>query len=86
MSAFLKAAEKDGLLKLKGENVTVLNSAHPEVVALPKFRTVGEVEAKAKKREADEKARDGAVKMVDVVELWKPHGPSTSLFDDAGAE
>lgn len=74
------------MLKLKGENVTMLNASHPEVAGLAKFRTQGEVDAKAKKREADEKAKDGQMKPIEIVELWKPHGPSAALFEDAGAE
>ncbi|KZV88547.1 hypothetical protein EXIGLDRAFT_651009 [Exidia glandulosa HHB12029] len=86
LTAFLKAAEKDGLLKLKGDSVTVLSTAHPEVAGLGKFRTVGEVDAKAKKRDADERAKEEQVKALEVVELWKPHGPSSGFFDDAGAD
>lgn len=86
LGAFLKIAEKDGLLKLKGDSLTTLNAAHPEVTGLAKFRTTGEVDAKAKKREAEEKARDEQVRPLELVELWKPHGASTALFDDAGAD
>ncbi|EJD43636.1 hypothetical protein AURDEDRAFT_88886 [Auricularia subglabra TFB-10046 SS5] len=86
LGAFLKLAEKDGLLRLKGDNVTTLNAAHQEVAGLGKFKTTGEADAKAKKREAEEKARDEQVRPLEVVELWKPHGASTALFEDAGAD
>lgn len=86
LGAFLKVAEKDGLLKLKGENVTALDSSKPQVVGLAKFKTVGEADAKAKKREADDKAREEQVKPLEVAELWKPHGQSLAFFEDAGAE
>ena len=90
LTTFLKAAEKDGLLtiKAKGDSITMLNSGHPDLAALgsAKIRTVSEMEAKAKKREADEKTKEGETKSIEVVELWKPHGPTIALFADAGAE
>ncbi|KAH7103696.1 hypothetical protein BKA62DRAFT_696192 [Auriculariales sp. MPI-PUGE-AT-0066] len=90
LSAFLKSAEKDGLLtiKAKGDSITMLNADQYEVSALAsnKIRTVADAEAKAKRKEADEKAKGETSKTIEVVELWKPSGVTAELFKDAGAD
>lgn len=96
LTAFLKSAEKEDLLRLKevkgkggkGGDTQVLGvfKAHPDVVAHAPYRTVGQVEAKRDKQQ--EKAQEEAkrVKEIVVTELWRPHQQSIRLFEEAGKE
>ncbi|KAF8496116.1 hypothetical protein F5888DRAFT_1794721 [Russula emetica] len=83
LSAFLRAAEKGGLLKLK--------DARPDVVVVavyPKHRRLGEEESRrrlAEEREAQQAtAAANAEKSMKVTELWKPHLGTLRLFEDLG--
>ncbi|KAI0752119.1 eukaryotic translation initiation factor SUI1 family protein [Fomes fomentarius] len=85
---FLKACAKEGLLKLKETKgdiqVTAVYPQHPAVGERRPYRTIGDLEAKAKKaedrqqqgREAEDK-RKGEIQ---VSELWTPHATTVPLF------
>jgi translation initiation factor 2D len=80
LTAFLKAAEKDGLLTLKHAKGDVLvagvAAAHPAYDGYRAYRTVQQDDdARRKAARSDE----GAPQEMDVAELWKPHGKSLPL-------
>ncbi|KAI0370925.1 eukaryotic translation initiation factor SUI1 family protein [Pilatotrama ljubarskyi] len=91
---FLKASAKEGLIKLKETKgdvmVTAVYPQHPDVASRHPHRTIGDLEAKAKKaedreqreREAEEK-RKGEIQ---VAELWKPFGTTVPFFVAAGKD
>lgn len=89
--AFLRMADKDGLLRLKeskgkGKNsgdaqVILVDSTHPEVVAHKRYKTLGELEAKAAKREEKFAAEAAKPYEVQITELYMPHGSSIRLFE-----
>ncbi|KAI5834320.1 hypothetical protein K523DRAFT_294091 [Schizophyllum commune Tattone D] len=95
LAAFLKAAEKAGLIAVKATPkqkndvmVTSVNAAHPEVANHRQFPTVREVEEREAKKEArkeelsaKEEARGS---MLEATELWKPHMHTVPLFVDWG--
>ncbi|KAL1683185.1 hypothetical protein EV122DRAFT_258652 [Schizophyllum commune] len=95
LAAFLKAAEKAGLLTVKATPkqkndvmVTSVNAAHPEVANHRHFPTVREVEEREVRKEArkeelsaKEEARGS---MLEATELWKPHMHTVPLFVDWG--
>ncbi|KAL1684705.1 hypothetical protein GGG16DRAFT_67781 [Schizophyllum commune] len=95
LAAFLKAAEKAGLLAVKATPkqkndvmVTCVNAAHPEVANHRQFPTVREVEEREAKKEArkeelsaKEEARGS---MLEATELWKSHMHTVPLFVDWG--
>ncbi|TRM60392.1 hypothetical protein BD626DRAFT_571809 [Schizophyllum amplum] len=93
--AFLKAAEKAGLLTIKAPPkqkndvvVTSVNAAHPEVaghVAVPTVREVEEREAKKEARKEEREAKEQAGNaMLAAAELYKPHMHTVPLFEDWG--
>lgn len=96
MSAFLRAAEKEGLLRLKepkgkggkGGDVQVIgvNEQHPDVCAHIVYKTIGDADAKREKKEEREAKERGAVKEIVVTELWKPHQQSARLFEECKKE
>ncbi|VDC04823.1 unnamed protein product [Peniophora sp. CBMAI 1063] len=89
--AFLKQAEKQGLLKLKdarGEvNILSLNSDADDVILHRIHSTVGDYENTQKKKKEREGKRDAAneakEKQIMVEELWKPHLTTIRLFEEA---
>jgi len=94
LSAFLRTAEKGGLLKLKDARpdvvVVAVNPTHADVVAHRPHRTVGEEdERRRRKEERDAQqavAAANAEKSMTVTELWKPHLGTLPLFMDLGLE
>jgi translation initiation factor 2D len=94
LSAFLRTAEKGGLLKLKDARpdvvVVAVYPTHADVVAHRLHRTVGEEESRrrrAEEREAQQAAAAAnAGKSMKVTELWKPHLGTLPLFKDLGHE
>ena len=94
LTAFLKAAEKRGLLVLKIPQkqqpdvlVMSVNASHPSVESHVSFVTMRKLELKeAKKvaREEKEKEADGS-REVHVKELFKPHQASVDLLEAMGA-
>ncbi|KAJ3775824.1 eukaryotic translation initiation factor SUI1 family protein [Lentinula raphanica] len=97
LTAFLKHAEKSGLISTKAPQkhstqtdmlVTAVNAAHRDVETHHSFATIGEIEAKAARkaaREEDEKKQRAAANLeFDVQELWKPHLDSVELFEAMG--
>ena len=89
LKPFLKAVEKDGILKLKemgGDLVVVsVDAAHPDVVGVGKWRTVGEEERKQKAREEREAEISGKTEPLEVREVYKPIGDVVALFQAVGA-
>ena len=94
LSAFLRTAEKGGLLKLKDTRpdvvVVAVYPTHADVVGHRLHRTVGEEESRrrrAEEREAQQAtAAANAGKSMKVTELWKPHLRTLPLFEDLGHE
>lgn len=83
-------SEKAGLVKIKESKDDVMvvsaNAMHPEVVAHVKYKTVGEVEEKERKREERKKEEEEKVVSMKVEELWKPVGSTVVLFEAKGKE
>lgn len=94
LTAFLRTAEKGGLIKLKDARPDVVVAAvyptHPDVVGHRRHLTVGEVDVRRRRveeREAQQAAAAAnAGKNMKVTELWKPHGGTLPLFEDLGHE
>lgn len=90
LKPFLKAVEKDGILKLKemsGDLVVVsVDTAHLDVVSVGKWRTVGEEDRKQKAREEREAEISGKTGTLGVREVYKPIGAVVSLFEAVGAK
>jgi len=90
LKPFLKAVEKDGILKLKemgGDLVVVsVDAAHVDVVGVRKWRTVGEEERKQKVREKREAEILGKTGPLEVREVYKPIGGVVALFEAVGAK
>ncbi|EIW56725.1 eukaryotic translation initiation factor SUI1 family protein [Trametes versicolor FP-101664 SS1] len=94
VKTFLKNSAKDGLIKIKETKSDVMVTAvfpkHPDVAGHHSHRTVGDMEARAKKaetreneeREAEEK-RKGEFQ---VAELWQPSGTTVPFFVTAGKD
>ncbi|KAJ4001159.1 eukaryotic translation initiation factor SUI1 family protein [Lentinula boryana] len=94
LTAFLKSAEKSGLISTKTPQkhsaqtdmlVTAVNASHPDVQVHRSFATIGEAEAKAVRktlREEEKKKQQAAASLeLDIRELWKPHLNSVELFE-----
>lgn len=91
LAAFLKAAEKSGLLTLKSPQkqqpdvlVTSVTASHPSVLSHESFVTIKALELKAAKKAAREtKERDAQTgnKEIRVQQLWKPHQETVNLFE-----
>ncbi|KZT54753.1 hypothetical protein CALCODRAFT_438092 [Calocera cornea HHB12733] len=87
LAKFLKTVEKDGLIKtkdVKGETwLTAVNASHPDVAQHKGYKTIADAEKKdAKKKEQDKKQAEKTRKDgIAIMELYKPHGASTALFD-----
>jgi translation initiation factor 2D len=90
LKPFLKAVEKDGILKLKemGGDLVVVNvdTAHPSVVGVGKWRTVGEEDRKQKAREEREAEISGKAGPLGVREVYKPIGAVVAIFEAVGAK
>ncbi|KAH7908853.1 hypothetical protein BJ138DRAFT_1115485 [Hygrophoropsis aurantiaca] len=88
LTAFLKSAEKDGLLKLKDMKFDVLVLGvipkHKDVEAHRVYTSLRDVELKNEKRENREEEERTKVKELVVRELWKPHQQSMKFFADGG--
>ncbi|KAH9887063.1 eukaryotic translation initiation factor SUI1 family protein [Cubamyces lactineus] len=88
VKAFLKASAKEGLIKLKESKsdvmVTAVYPKHPDVISRQSHRTIGDIEAKAKKAEdREQKEREAEEKRkgeIQVSELWKPFDTTVPLF------
>ncbi|RPD60842.1 eukaryotic translation initiation factor SUI1 family protein [Lentinus tigrinus ALCF2SS1-6] len=88
VKSFLKASAKEGLLKLKETKgdvvVTAVYPQHPAVAGKRPHRTIGDIEAKAKKAEdREQKEKEAEEKRkgeIHVAELWKPFGTTVPLF------
>ena len=94
LTAFLKAAEKRGLLTLKTPQkqqpdvlVTSVNASHPSVQSHESFVTIKILELKAAKKAAREEKEKGVQgnREVQVKELYKPHQSTVDLFEEIGA-
>ncbi|CAA7262134.1 unnamed protein product [Cyclocybe aegerita] len=93
LTAFLKAAEKTGLLTLKPPQkqqpdvlITAINASHPNIISHVSFVTVKDVELTAAKKAAREgKETTGGSREVEIKELYKPHQASVDLFEGIGA-
>ncbi|KAI8968732.1 eukaryotic translation initiation factor SUI1 family protein [Trametes punicea] len=94
VKTFLRASAKEGLIKLKESKsdlmVTAVFPQHPDVDSRQPHRTIGDIEAKAKKAEdrvqkerEEEEKRKGETQ---VVELWKPFGTTIPFFVAAGKD
>ncbi|KZO97637.1 eukaryotic translation initiation factor SUI1 family protein [Calocera viscosa TUFC12733] len=87
LARFLKAAEKDGLIKtkdVKGETwLTSVNATHLDVAEHKGYKSIADADKKdasrkeQEKKQADKTKKDG----IAIMELYKPHGVSTALFD-----
>jgi translation initiation factor 2D len=95
LTAFLKAAEKSGLLTLKPPQkqqpdilITSVNASHPDIIGHTSFVTVRNLELKAAKKAArEEKQKESqSGKEVEIRELWKPHQFTIDLFDGVGGK
>ncbi|TBU43036.1 eukaryotic translation initiation factor SUI1 family protein [Dichomitus squalens] len=88
VKSFLKACAKEGLIKLKETKgdvvITAVSPQHPAVLAMRRHRTIGDLEAKAKKagdREQKEKeAEEKRKSEIRVSEFWKPFGTTVPFF------
>lgn len=89
LKPFLKSLEKDGIVRLKemgGDlNIMALDTVHPEVTGVKKYRTVADVE-KRKQNEKNKEANQEADKTMTITELYKPQGNLKALFEAAGSE
>ena len=94
LSAFLRTAEKGGLLKLKDARpdvvVVAVYPTHADAVAHRPHRTVGKEDERRRRVEEHEAqqaaAAENAQKSMTVTELWKPHLGTLPLFGDLGLE
>jgi len=93
LTAFLKAAEKRGLLTLKTPQkqqpdvlITSVNASHPSVQSHQSFVTIRNLELKAARQAAREEKEKGAQgsREVQVKELYKPHQATVDLFEGRG--
>ncbi|KAI0742631.1 eukaryotic translation initiation factor SUI1 family protein [Daedaleopsis nitida] len=91
VKSFLKACAKEGLIKLKETKGDVVVSAvypeHPAVASKRPHRTIGDLQAKARKAEdREQKEKEAKEKRrgeIQIVELWQPHATTVPLFDAA---
>ncbi|KIP12172.1 hypothetical protein PHLGIDRAFT_370577 [Phlebiopsis gigantea 11061_1 CR5-6] len=88
VKTFLKAAAKEGLLKLKETKgdlvVTAVHPTHPAVAAHRTYTTLAVVDAKREKAAARAAAAAQQTEEIAVAEVWKPFGPTLGLFVAAG--
>lgn len=97
LTTFLKAEEKFSLLTLKAPQkhsqqsdllITSVNVKHPSVAGHHRHVTVKDIETTAAKKALKEnkarEAQEGGE--VEVIELWKPHQSTMSLFEGIGAK
>ncbi|KZS88795.1 hypothetical protein SISNIDRAFT_387553, partial [Sistotremastrum niveocremeum HHB9708] len=90
LTSFLKSLEKEGLIKTKdirGElHLTSFDTTHSALAEHQPYKTVGEADKKAAKKEAKEKeeaVKSGkAAGAIDVVECWKPQGTNVKFFEE----
>ena len=94
LSAFLRIAEKGGLLKLKDARpdvvVVAVYPTHADVVAHRLHHTIGEQDERRRRTEEREAqqaaAAANAEKSTTVTKLWKPHLGTLPLFVDLKLE
>ena len=95
LAAFLRLAEKDGLLRLKepkgkkssgDAQVLSVDATHPEVVSHKPYKTVGEVDAKIARREEKAAVEAAKPQEIRVTELYMPHRQSIRIFESLGKE
>ncbi|KAI0270474.1 hypothetical protein BC834DRAFT_1039235 [Gloeopeniophorella convolvens] len=89
LGAFLRAAEKGGLLRLKDARpdapVAAVFPAHADVDAHAQHRTVGAEDGRRRRaQDRGAEAAAGAAREMVVTELWKPHLGTLPLFVDLG--
>jgi translation initiation factor 2D len=95
LTAFLKSAEKEGLLKLKDQKSTAKSKAtdlvitgvfpqHADVVAHRRYTTLKDVEDKRVRQEEREEGERKKVKEMEIRECWKPWQGSVGFFQSAG--
>ncbi|KAG8924071.1 hypothetical protein FRC02_010668 [Tulasnella sp. 418] len=91
LTKFLKAVDKEGLIKVKefkgdgGLSVLSVNKSHPDIVSFKKgFKTAGDVEEKGKRKEEKAKEEKGRVVLMVIKELWKPVNQSLAFFEEIG--
>ncbi|KAI0052419.1 hypothetical protein FA95DRAFT_1601793 [Auriscalpium vulgare] len=89
LTAFLRAAEKQGLLRLKDAAradvvVAAVQPMHADVRSHRVYRTVGDAEERRRRErereERREREEDERGRSVSVEELWKPHGAHSVAF------
>lgn len=96
LTTFLKAAEKEGLIKLKDQKGTTKSKSsdlvitgvfpkHADVLAHKEYKTLKEVEDKRAKKEEREEGERKKVKEMAVRECWKPWQASTEFFAGTGS-
>lgn len=83
LKPFLKALEKEGVLKTKemgGElHLMAIDSTHPDLQGAAKYRTIADDERKEAKARAMEEIQAASPKAMTVTELYKPVG-SVAIF------
>lgn len=88
LTAFLKACEKDGLLKLKDmkSDLVVMGvfPKHTDVISHHAYRTVKEMEEKRERTQERAEMERSKVKEMQVTELWKPHQQTVQFFAQTG--
>ncbi|EIW76663.1 hypothetical protein CONPUDRAFT_157843 [Coniophora puteana RWD-64-598 SS2] len=88
LTTFLKATEKDGLVKLKDLKGDILilsiNAGHVDVKSHAKYTTIRDVEAKKERQEQRERAEQDRAHELVVNELWRPHLQTLSFFQQGG--
>lgn len=89
LKPFLKAVEKEGLIKLKEKNgdiqVTSVDMNHPDIISHRKYRTVGEEERKEAKAASTIAETLANVKPMVITELYKPLGSTIDVFSASQA-
>jgi hypothetical protein len=88
LTAFLKACEKEGLIKLKDTKselvITGVFPNHADVLAHRRYETLKDVELKREKRAEMEEAEKNKVKEMLITEMWKPHQQTIGFFQETG--
>ena len=94
LTAFLKVAEKQGLLALKAPQkhsqqndmlVMSVNKEHPAVIGHKRFVTVKDLEQSAAKKAAREEQAAAKSTQFEIKELYKPHMHSVEALEAMGA-
>jgi len=90
LTAFLKACEKEGLVKLKDmkSELVVLGvfPQHVDVLAHRVYETLKDADVKREKREEREEAEKNKVKEMLITEMWKPHLQTIKFFEETGSK